>query len=452
MGFGLASGQGPESGLRQALNNISLEGLFSFGRDGRPAAWLAESLSVSEDGTSAQLHLRQGVTFHDGTPVTASLIRDVLTRELPAHLGPSFSDILSITAPAEHEVVISLARRSNFLQESLGFPIQAPNTSRSGTGPFSAAERTGNELEMLPNPRYYEEKPFIDRIRVRSYPSVRAAWADLLRGNLDMLYEVGNDALTFLEPSSSTKVFAFQRPYTLIVLLNVQKAPLRDRTFRQDLNSAIDRRALIQEVLQGRGSAAVGPISPLHWAFDPNLPQLAFEPREVAESKARSGFTILLVEPSHERMLLAVQRQLQSAGIGVTLEQVSVDEYQKRLESRDFDAILVDAVHGPTMVRPALWWHTRGPLNYGGYSSPAVDAALESINRAPDDGAYRAGVAAFQRAIVDDPPAIFLAWSERARAVSTRFEVPVEPGRDILSTLRLWRPVGQPALAAKAVN
>ena len=46
--------------------------------------------------------------------------------------------------------------------------------------------------------------------------------------------------------------------------------------------------------------------------------------------------------------------------------------------------------------------------------------------------AYKAGVAAFQRAILDDPPAIFLAWSERARAVSTRFDVPVEPERDIL--------------------
>ena len=102
------------------------------------------------------------------------------------------------------------------------------------------------------------------------------------------------------------------------------------------------------------------------------------------------------------------------------------------------------------MVRPALWWHSRGPLNCGGYSSAAVDAALESINRAPDDAAYRAGVAAFQRAIVDDPPAIFLAWSERARAVSTRFEVPVEPGRDILSTLRLWRPVGAPALRSRS--
>jgi peptide/nickel transport system substrate-binding protein len=371
----------------------------------------------------------------------------VLLKELPRHLGPSFSDIISIQAPSEREVVVSLKERSNFLQESLGFPIQAPNASRSGTGPFSAAERGGNELEMLASPRYYGTKPFIDRILVKSYSSVRAAWADLLRGNLDMLYEVGVDALASLEPSSSTKVFTFQRPYTLIVLLNVKKASLHDKAFRRGLNSAINRAALIDEVLDGRGSPATGPVSPLHWAFDPGLPHFAFEPHEVTGSGAESRFTILIVEPSHERMALALQRQLQSAGIGVTLEQVSVDEYQKRVDAGDFDAMLADAVHGPTMVRPALWWHSRGPLNWGRYSNSAVDAALEAINRAPDDAAYKTGVAAFQRAIVDDPPAIFLAWSERARAVSTRFEVPVEPGRDILSTLRLWRPIGAPALA-----
>ncbi len=71
-----------------------------------------------------------------------------------------------------------------------------------------------------------------------------------------------------------------------------------------------------------------------------------------------------------------------------------------------------------------------------------MDAALDSIRHAADDDAYRAGVAAFQRALADNPPAIFLAWSERARAVSTVFDVEVEPGRDPLSTLRLWRPAG----------
>ena len=71
-----------------------------------------------------------------------------------------------------------------------------------------------------------------------------------------------------------------------------------------------------------------------------------------------------------------------------------------------------------------------------------MDAALDAIRQAPDDDAYRAGVADLQRAILDDPPAIFLAWSERARAVSTAFEVPTQQDRDPLTTLRLWRPAG----------
>ena len=76
-----------------------------------------------------------------------------------------------------------------------------------------------------------------------------------------------------------------------------------------------------------------------------------------------------------------------------------------------------------------------------------VDAALDTIRGARSDDEYRQGVADFQRSIVADPPAIFLAWDERARAVSNRFDVPVEQGVDILGALRLWRPVagaGQP--------
>ena len=62
--------------------------------------------------------------------------------------------------------------------------------------------------------------------------------------------------------------------------------------------------------------------------------------------------------------------------------------------------------------------------NMGGYSSTKVDAAFDQINASANDDEYRAGVAALQRAIYEDPPAIFIAWSERARAVSTRFRRP----------------------------
>jgi peptide/nickel transport system substrate-binding protein len=441
VGFGLTTGQSPDLGLRQAIGNIALEGLFSFGRDGRPTPWLAEGWALAPDGMRAQLQLRKGVTFHDGTPVTASVIREALAQQLPQHMGYAFDNIADIRASSDTQVDFTLEQRSSFLLESLGFPVQAPNPTRTGTGPFAVAEQTGNELEMTANPAYYGAKPFLERIHVRSYSSVRSAWADLLRGNLDMLYEVGVDAIDSLEPSSTTKVFPFQRPYAAVVVLNVRKGPLANKAFRRALNAAIDRPALIREALGGRGTPADGPISPNHWAYDATAPTFELGGDSQRGEPDRTAFTMLVVEPSQELLALAIQRQLQDAGVSIRLEESSLDQMLSRVAKGDFDAILTDAVQGPTVVRPALWWHSRGPLNWGGYKSASVDAALDAINRAPDDAAYRAGVAAFQRAIVDDPPAIFLAWSERARAVSTRFEVPVEPGRDILSTLRLWRPV-----------
>jgi len=131
---------------------------------------------------------------------------------------------------------------------------------------------------------------------------------------------------------------------------------------------------------------------------------------------------------------------LAAIGIELRLEIVSIDEWYERADAGQFDILLADALMGPTLLRPYQFWHTGSPNNWGHYSSPAVDAALDRVRHAADDNEYRAGVAAFQRAMIDDPPAIFLAWSQRARAVSTRFEVPVEPGRDVLGTLRLWRP------------
>ena len=71
---------------------------------------------------------------------------------------------------------------------------------------------------------------------------------------------------------------------------------------------------------------------------------------------------------------------------------------------------------------------------------PNVDSALDRVRHAATDDGYRDGVAAFQRAIADDPPAIFLVWGDRSRAVSSRFDVRPQPGRDVLASLRLWRP------------
>jgi ABC-type transport system substrate-binding protein len=144
-------------------------------------------------------------------------------------------------------------------------------------------------------------------------------------------------------------------------------------------------------------------------------------------------------------MTLMIKRQLESVGVHFSAQEASIDELGEALKTGEFDAVLLDVLM-PTMAREYRWWHSRGTLNLG-YRSARVDAALDTVQHSTSDEEYRAGVEAFQRAIVEDPPAIFLAWSQRARAVSTRFEVPVEEGRDILSTLRLWRPIGSTRLA-----
>jgi len=110
----------------------------------------------------------------------------------------------------------------------------------------------------------------------------------------------------------------------------------------------------------------------------------------------------------------------------------------------------VDALSGPSLFRSYRRWHSKGGGTTQTIDSPAIDTALDRVRHAASDEEYREGVRAFQQAIVDSPPAIFLAWGERARAVSRRFEVPrPEDGRDALATLRLWKPAAQMKMASR---
>jgi peptide/nickel transport system substrate-binding protein len=373
------------------------------------------------------------------------LVKQVLDKQLPEYMGPPFDDVIGIQAIASDELEFRLRRRSAFLIEGLDLPIQIPDTN-AGTGPFSVGESGTDFASLESNPRYYGGKPLIDKIAIRPYESVRAAWADLLRGEVDMLYEVGVDALDSLSPSSAVKVFTHQRNYAYMVLLNTRRPDLKDPKLRRALSNAVDREAVVQQGLGGHARPASSPVWPSHWVNDESAAKFVYEPEPINTPKPLH-LTFLFTDPSHERLALFVERYLETVGVDITLEQVPLDQALARVRSGDFDGWLVDAVQGPTMLRPYWFWHSEGPFNWGKYKNPRVDAALDHIRHAANDHEYKAGVTAFQRAMVDDPPAIFLAWSERARAVSTRFEVPVEAGRDILSTLRLWRPAGIPRIA-----
>src|SRR5215471_6788116 len=81
-----------QAGLQQYIGNLSIEGLVAPYEDGRPRPWLARSWTTSPDGLSLIVELRPGARFHDGTPVTASVVVKVLQSTLPGLMGPAFQD------------------------------------------------------------------------------------------------------------------------------------------------------------------------------------------------------------------------------------------------------------------------------------------------------------------------------------------------------------------------
>jgi ABC-type transport system substrate-binding protein len=304
-------------------------------------------------------------------------------------------------------------------------------------------------------PKYYRGISAVSRIVWRVYPTVRTAWAAAMRGEADFLYEVGPESREFVASEGSVTIYPFLRNYVYAVVFNAKRPQFHNPEVRRALNYAVDRKALVARAFRGHGIAASGPAWPLHWAYDSAAPTYPYDPGRAAASMGktltpRTGaqspatnlrFTCLIPENFQlwERLALIVQRDLAQVGVDMALEAVPFEEFNQRLKTGNFDALLMEMISGFSASRPFAFWHSTGLHSFSGYRNSSVDAAVEGVKQAHSDSSYREAFAQFQQAMFDDPPAIFLAWGETARAVSRRFEVVKAPGGDIRMTLSDWR-------------
>jgi len=361
--------------------------------------------------------------------------------ELPRALGPISEDIAGFEVRSDTDFDIKLHRPSALVLEGLDIAIIAePGSPHIGTGSYRTTAVSDSGIEMEANQDYHLGRPNIDHVSIRLYPSVRTAWAEMLRGQIDMLYEVGLDALDSLQPSPAVHVYTFTRHYAYTVHFNVRKPPFQDQKVRRALNMAVDRKGLVATALQGHGEPDDSSVWPRHWAFDPSAPRFAYQPAEAsrrfANGKSLRFKCLTLDGPPYERLALELQRQLQAVGVIMEVEPLPLDKLNARWQAGDFEAQLIELNLG-SMGYQYRRWHSGGSDNYGGFSSPLVDSYLDAIRHSTSDAAYESGMTGFQRAMAADPPAVFLAWSERARALSRRFDIPVEQGHDFFG--QLWR-------------
>ena len=448
--------------LGQLATIFTLEGLTQESVDARARPRLARSWSWENNFLSLRLNLQPGVTFHDGTPFTSAVAAEALSRAIarPGNLAlyPSFSDIRAVRPDGDLQLVLDLSQPSAFLPEDLEVPLSV-GAQNAGTGPFRLASTDSSGAVLQRFERYDLGAPHIEQIIIRPY-TLRTAWTSLLRGDVDMVTDVPPQTVEFIR-NDDIQVMSFARRYQFLIAFNSQKPPFTSAAVRRALNASVNRDALITNVLQGKGEAATGPLWPKHWAYDTSIQSFGFDP-QVAMSlldavglrprtapdtsslpPARFHFTCLLPADFTllERIGLEVQKQLYDVGVDMQFEVVPFQEYDSRIREGRFEAVLVDMISGPTFERPFIFWRSAREsryLNVFGYENAEAERLFQVLRRSTNEAALRSAAYRLQRVLMEDPPALFLVWNERTRAVRRHFRIAGDSDRDPLRTIWQW--------------
>jgi peptide/nickel transport system substrate-binding protein len=453
-------------GIANAVGAISAEPWLTSSPDGKPSEKVATAWSWDQSRTTLHLTLRKDVFFHDGTLLTPELAVLAFKRSMAASNAPtSFSNVRSVTTSGTDGIDVKLSEPNSFFVPDLAqTAVRLPQKTQVATGPFKVTRSDEQQVSLQAFDRYYRGQPTIAAVDITAYPTQRNAWAALMRGEADMLYEVGRDAEDFVQAASRVKTYSFPRPYYNALVFN-QRHPILKRTeVRRALNVALDRTALIRDAMNGRGRPAVGPLLPEHWAYSTSTPPFEFNPTAVRSQLDEAGlrvqpstggrmpsrftFTCLLYGDSRfEKLAVLIQKQLADVGVEMRLVPLPLRQLGERVEKGDFDAFLMELA-GRSLGWVYDFWHSQDTRHFNsGYRS--ADAVLDRIKAAGTDEDVRQGVAELLNILHEDPPAAFLAWQMTSRAVSTKFDVAFEADRDIFGNVWKWRPAAAPQQAAR---
>lgn len=449
-------------GVGNLVSTLSLEGLTALDVDGRAMPRLAERWTWERDGLQLRVDLKPDIVLHDGTPLTATLAADLLraavARPASQLLFTSLRAISDIHPDGERTIVIDLREHAAFLPEDLELPLSVTHgQTQAGTGPYQVISRDDTQVVMQRFDRYHAGLPNIARVVIRPFGPLRTAWVSLLRGDVDMVTSVPPDAVEFIQ-NDEVNVISHQRRYQFLAGFNSAHAPFDAAAVRRALNHAVDRQALIDSALGGRGTPATGPLWPKHWAYDAGVAGYVYDPRlavslldaagyhpQVVDGRpgVRLRFTCLIPEnfSTIERVALVLQKQLYMVGVDMQFEVVPIQEFDTRVRDGRFEAMLIGVIGGPSFGRAYNFWgstrNVKG-MNVFGYESAEAERFFGVLRTSTNEAAVRSATRNLQRVLIEDPPALFLAWEERARAVRREFRVVREEGGDPISTIWRW--------------
>lgn len=428
------------------LVRLTYAGLMQARGDGTLVPALAESYTVSEDGKVYTFVLRQKAIFSDGTPVTAEdVVYTVGKAQDPGLKSPEFANWSGVRAEAvdARTVRFTLPRAyAPFLEDTtLGilpahlwksvtneeFPFSPLMTQPVGAGPFRADRITRDKAGVITGYTlhafrgYALGRAYLDEVQFQFFEDESAVESALKSGGIDSAYGVTRDG-------------ALRVPYARIfgVFLNASANPaFSSLEVRRALSMAVNRDAIVTSVLGGYASPLAGPVPPGSGIETTPVPESQNRVEEAADILGAAGWTYddearvwknksgealrttLRTSNVPELKLIAQQVQSDWAALGIptALELYEPgDLTQSVIRPRQYDALLFGMVVGRDRDLYAFWHSSERSdpgLNIALYANSSVDTLLEKYRTESDPAVRLTTLAAIEKQIASDVPAVF---------------------------------------------
>lgn len=420
-------------------------GLMSYDKEGKVIEGLAESVEMT-DPLTYTFKLRPVLTFHDGSPVTASNVKASLeyyaNKANGSTLYVGLQDIKSVEVKDDRSGVIHLVGPNSAFREYLAIPTAAivPDASLAkdvpnqiGAGPFVLEEHNrGVNLVLKKFDKYYDSGDVkLSGIDMSFYSDGSARTNALLGGDVDIIDYVPWPDYDRVSGASGMTLDAQSGPLQFIQF-NVTKGPFADAKVRQAVAYALNRENAVEAAFQGHGEPLAGVKIPEdNPAYDPaNTELFSYNVSKakdlLAEAGYPDGFKATMLTTSQYIFLqdtaLSAQADLAAVGIDVTLDAPDWSTRVAKGNSGNYDLAVAGGagiVSDPTYIKGLV----SGPnsfLRSFGYDNPALNAKLDEGLRATDDEAKKAAYGDALSIMQSDVPYAPINTREQAFAYNSK--------------------------------
>lgn len=312
-----------------------------------PVGDLAESFTASPDYLTYTFKLRGGVKFHDGRPLTSADVKytfdTLMAKGFQSPKSADFvRDVAAVETPDAQTVVFRCKNPYPGLPNSVvavGIIAEGSGDAQArqpvGTGPFKfTSYAPDQEVVLAANPDYFGGAPGVQTLRVKIIPDNTTRESELRKGSVDLAINADFEPVTVesLKKAQGLKVVQVDGTNLDHFGVNVTDPILKDVRVRQALAYAIDREAVIRDLLLGQAKAAGSVLPASHWAYEAGATAYGYDPekakklldeagRKADSDKPRFKLTLKTSTLSVTRKVAEmVQEQLRRVGIDLEVQ------------------------------------------------------------------------------------------------------------------------------------